>query len=394
MAVSKRSHCLFVVTLILGIASPAMAQESMRDVLSFLVTNRSIATDDFVRDEQAATTTRDAIANVLAIELGSLPIASSASGFVYRLDPTLGTMSRLSDSFGPFFTERALTTGAGLASFSISYRSAEFDDLDGRNLRDGSLLSTAATLAGESQPFDVETITLRLRADTVTASTSVGITDRVEVSAAIPFVKLRMSGQRMDTYRGRQFPQATVAASAAGLGDVVLRGKYNFVQRAGAALAIGTEVRLATGDEEQLLGAGESSVRPRLLASLEQSRVTLHGDVGYAFGGLTDEFDYSGAVTVIAAPQLTIVAELSGRRFDHFGRLSETVEPHPRLANIETIRLTAVDQPTNRLMAVAGVKWNVARTFVLSANVVRPLTSIGLNAPWVPSVTIDYSFGQ
>src|SRR5512144_2760390 len=93
----------------------ASAQQTLSDVLTFLVTNRSIATDDFVRDEQAALATRDAISNLLVLELATLP-SSSTAGFTYRMDPTLGTVIRSSDSFGPLFTERALMPGRNQAS--------------------------------------------------------------------------------------------------------------------------------------------------------------------------------------------------------------------------------------------------------------------------------------
>jgi hypothetical protein len=111
---------------------PAFAEQSVREVLSFLVTNRSISTGDFVRDEEAAAATSDTIARFLSVELATLPIASSASGFIYRFDPALGTMARLSDSFGPFFTERSMTMAKSSASFSVNYRTATFDSIDGR----------------------------------------------------------------------------------------------------------------------------------------------------------------------------------------------------------------------------------------------------------------------
>ena len=38
-------------------------------------------------------------------------------------------------------------------------------------------------------------------------------------------------------------------------------------------------------------------------------------------------------------------------------------------------------------------KWNVANTWLLTANVRRPLTDTGLNADWVQSITFDYAFG-
>lgn len=369
-------------------------QQSVNDVLSFLLTNRSIPTGDFVQDEQAAAATRDTISGFLLSELSTLPISSSAGGFTYRLDPALGTMMRSSDSFGPFFTERSLTGGQRQLSLGLSYQRASYQNIDGRNLRDGTMVATASQVRGESAPFDVETVSLLLGTDTVTLAGNYGVSDRLDLGVAVPVVRLTLGGQRVDTYRGSELIQATASASASGLGDVVVRAKYNLLRRGGSGVAIGTELRLPTGNEENLLGAGDAAIQPRLIASFEHDRIAVHSNIGYAFRGLSDELDYGAAVTVVGMPRLTVVGELVGRRLDSFGRLSETIAPHPVLARIDTIRLTSFPQATNRLVAVAGLKWNIVGTSLLSANVLRPLTSTGLNARWVPTLTFDYSFGR
>src|SRR6476660_6819040 len=102
------------VIMLIGCASstPTSAQ-SLDQVLSFLLTNRSVATDDFLRDQQAARAASEAISASLLIDLGTLPISTSAGGFTYRLDPEIGASIRTSNSFDPFYTDRALTSGAG-----------------------------------------------------------------------------------------------------------------------------------------------------------------------------------------------------------------------------------------------------------------------------------------
>jgi hypothetical protein len=35
----------------------------------------------------------------------------------------------------------------------------------------------------------------------------------------------------------------------------------------------------------------------------------------------------------------------------------------------------------------------MSSTWLFTANVLRPLTDVGLNATWIPTVTFDYSFG-
>ena len=388
---SVGSILLSVCLMVTLVPRSAEAQRSISDVLSFLVTNRTIPTDDFVRDEQAAIATRDTIANLLVLELATLP-SSSGGGFTYRFDPALGTAIRSSDSFGPLFTERSLVAGQGRASFVVSYRTTTFESIDGRSLRDGTLVSTASVFRGESAPFDVETVSLRVRTDAMTVSGTVGITDRFDVSAGIPFIRLTLQGERIDTYRGRQLLQATGSASAAGLGDVVLRARYNFLRFGASGLAVGGEARLPTGREEDLLGAGEASFTPRFIGSYEHDRLGIHGELGYWLQGVSEGLSYATAVTAVVAPRLTIVGELLGRRLNGLGRLTETTLPHPRLAGVDTIRLTGSGETTERLVLAAGFKWNVASTWLLTANVLRPLTDVGLNASWVPSVTFDYWF--
>jgi len=380
-----------IAVLVLLAARVADAQQSVSDVLSFLVTNRSIPTGDFVRDEQAAIATRDTISKLLVLELATLP-SSSGGGFTYRLDPALGTVIRASDSFGPLFTERSLLAGRGRASFGMSFSSVTYDNIDGRSLRDGTLVSTASIFRGDTTPFDVETITLKFRTDTVTLNGTVGITDQLDISAGIPFIRLNLEGERIDNYRGQQLLQASGSASTAGLGDIVVRARYNMYRSGASGMAVGAEVRLPTGNEEDLLGTGSTSITPRFIGSYEQDRVGIHGEVGYTLRGVSEALTYAGAVTAVAAPRLTLVGELLGRRLNAVGRLVETTLPHPRLAGVDTVRLTSSDETADRLLVVAGFKWNIASTWLLTANILRPLTDVGLNARWVPSVTFDYWF--
>jgi len=83
-----------------------------------------------------------------------------------------------------------------------------------------------------------------------------------------------------------------------------------------------------------------------------------------------------------------------GRRLESGGRIIETVAAHPRLVGVETIRLTGVPEATYRALAVGSVKWNLADTWLVSASVLRSLTSTGLTAKFIPSVVVEYSFGR
>src|SRR5262245_57515104 len=277
-----------LVALVLCGAQRAAAQ-SLRDVLSFLLTNRSIVTDDFVRDQQAARATSDTISALLGVELGTLPTTTSAGGFIYRFDPELGVSVRVTDSFGPFFTERAMTAGSRQVTFGLRYHQASFNRIDGRSLRDGTLVSTASRLHGASVPFDVETLTLRLRTDTVTALTNVGLTDRLDVGAALPVQRITLSGRRIDNYRGREATQAQAEAVRTGPSDIVVQTKYMVMRRNASGIALAGVARLPTGDENNLLGAGRSAFILRAIGSSEGQRTSLHGNLDYAVQGLPSE---------------------------------------------------------------------------------------------------------
>jgi hypothetical protein len=373
---------------------PAYAQDSVRDVLSFLLTNRSIPTDDFVQDAQAAAAARDAISDALLTGLTTVPVGSSATGFTYRVDSGLGGVAvRSSNSFGPFFTERSLTAGRFHGSVGVLYGRTAFDTLDDRDLRDGRLVATASSLQGQAEPFDVETLTLRITTDTITFAASYGLSDRVDISTAIPFVRLSLEGQRVDNYRGRVLLQASGEAEASGLGDVLVRVKYNARRTSASGIAVGIEARLPTGDEENLLGAGEASVRPRVVWSLEGTRLAVDADIGYSVGGLSDELGYGAGVTLMGIPRLTLSGEIAGRTLRSAGRLTTVTSPHPELAGIQTIRLSALEETSNRLVAIGGLKWNPAGNWLVGVNVQRRLTTAGLTAPWVPTVGVEYAFG-
>jgi len=76
------------------------------------------------------------------------------------------------------------------------------------------------------------------------------------------------------------------------------------------------------------------------------------------------------------------------------GRLTETVAAHPRLAGVETIRLTAIPEATYRALAVGSVKWNVGETLLVTGSVMRSATATGLTAQFTPTVVLEYSFGR
>jgi outer membrane putative beta-barrel porin/alpha-amylase len=385
------SRSVPVVLWLLLMAAPAAAQ-TPTDVISFLVTNQSVQTGDFSKDRAAAAATRDTIARSLLVNLATVPIESASSGFVYRLDPELGTESRVSDSFGTFFVERAMTSGRGRASFGASGTTTGYDRLDGFNLRDGSFTTTANQFRDEAAPFDVESLTLKIRASTMTFFGSYGVTDRLEIGGALPLVQLNIEGARLNVYRGDSFVQASATASASGLADAAVRAKYLLYSTRTAGVAAAAEVRLPTGDAQDLLGAGRAALRIMGVGSVESGRVGAHGNLGIVRGGVSNEFDGSGALTFAATPHVTLVGELLIRHLSDVRQIVAVTAAHPTIAGVDTLRLLPGTSATTLSTGVTGVKWNVAATMVLTAELRWRVGNAGLTAPFTPTVAFDYLF--
>jgi hypothetical protein len=383
---------------LVAVSSAAAARDAgaqtVADTLTFLLTNQGVETGNAERDRAAADATSRTISRALVANLATLPVPTSSSGFVYRLNPELGTVERLSNSFGPFFVERALTAGRGQASFGLTFQHVRFDSLDGRSLRDGNLVTTANQFVDEQEPYDIDRLTLGIDADIATLSGNVGIADWMEVGVAAPFVSLTLDGSRVETYRGRTFTQAAAHAHAIGLADLVVRTKVTMYRGAGAALAGAVDLRLPTGRFEDLLGAGSRSVKLAAIGSVDNGRMSSHANAGVALGGLADEVTYGGAVALAASGRLTIIGELLGRWIDSPGGIAAVSAPHPSLSDVDTIRLRPNGSTLNVISLVPGFKWNLATTWVLAGNVSVPLTRQGLTASWTPFIGLDYALGQ
>jgi len=298
--------------------------------------------------------------------LSTFPLGSSSGGFTYTYDPALGTFSRSSESFGPLFTERALTIGRQRGSLGVAYQRSKYDTFEGKNLRqrdikfyiqhtdccgrvqngaqsgDGSLLNPAF----EGDIIEAA-LALNLTTDTVVFSGIYGVTDRLDLSVAVPLVAVDVDA----SVRARILRLATTAnpdlhvfegdnpdehifalsGHAAGLGDVLVRAKYNFLTRRGGGLAAAIDVRTPTGDESDLLGAGALQAKVYGIGSIAFGNVSPHINAGYTHtsrGGLPNvslhnEWNYAAGFDVAVSPRLTLIADVIGRSIRDQGRLRE-----------------------------------------------------------------------
>ncbi|MEQ1912398.1 MAG: transporter [Vicinamibacterales bacterium] len=382
-------------------------------------------------DSENVTDAEQLIAQVnqqIGAQVSNFPLGSSASGFTFAYDPSLGTFSRTTETFGPSFAERAATLGSRRMSFGMTYLHTGYSTLDGRDLRNGdiafNLLHQPLTPASYVEGDVVQaTLGLGLSSNTTAFQFDYGVSNRLDLGVAIPIVQVGMQLTYHATIldfsthtvsptthlfaNGTKTQDFSSNGSASGVGDVVLRGKYRLEDIGAISAAIGVDLRLPTGDENNMLGTGYAQTKTFLILSSKTSdRIAPHLNIGYTFGrssnsalNPTDAFNYTGGVEVLVTPKVTIVADLVGRRLNHAQRLSDALTPHSYqqgpTAPAETATLTSVaiaDGALGSVLGSAGAKFNLWRNLLVSANLLLPTNSAGLRIKPTPVIGFDYSF--
>ncbi len=381
---------LMALSCLVGLPTTTQAQ-SIALGLGRLLTEQTPPPPGYVRDQVAADATFGTVAGLFQVELTSIPVASSSGGFVYRFSPTLGTAERATDSFGPFFTERAMRNGTGQLSVGLGYQFASFETLQGADLTSGTFPTNTARFVNQLQPFSVDTLSLRLDVKTVTAFASYGVNDRLDVGVVAPITTLRFSGERINTFHGVSSLQSSQSGSASGFGDITVNARYWLAGRSETGVAIGSDLRLPTGREEDLLGTGKTTWRLLGIGSWDTGRIAADVNGGFGLGGVSREAFWAGAFTFAATPRLSLVGELMGRRLSGLTRVADVYQPHPVVEGVETMRWLPAERGLHSAYVVTGAKFNIRGSWLVNASVLARLTDTGLRARFTPSIALDYA---
>jgi hypothetical protein len=350
------------------------------------------------------------INDALKGQLATFPLPSPASGFTFKLDPATGVFERSTQSFGPLFADRAETIGRGRLAIGFTYQHFTFDELDGVDLRDGSLALTfrhepTAQLLGFPQPFFFEgdTVTAQIFADIESdlfvLTGTYGILDNLDVAIAIPIVRTQIDVTGMATINHiataaapdiHRFPNGTDFLTVkdseedTGIGDIVLRGKYNFYRSELVSLAAALDLRLPTGDADNLRGLDTVRVSPFFIASGHVFGFSPHVNLGFDIGDtskIENEFFYRVGFDWSIVRPVTFA-------FDVLGRLIIDNE-RPKAGRPPGSNETADD---NIVSAAFGVKVNPWRNLLVLFNLLVPLNDTGLRDDITPLIGLEWTF--
>lgn len=362
----------------------------------------------------------------LVNQLVNVPLPSPTSGFTYRFDSSLGVFQRSTQSFGPILAERADTIGGGRISFGAAYQRFTFDSIEGLDLGRVPAVFTHdnAFLRGGREDVVTTLNAIRVTVGQFTTFMTVGITDRFDLSVAVPVVANdlqivsdatihRLGTTNPLTHFFRQLDGEvgeervfTAAGRASGLGDVTLRLKTAVSRRGSNGVALGLDVRLPTGDEIDLLGSGTTTVRPFAIWSTTLARLSPHLNASYSRSGSSvlsgdpaaglsadfpDQASYAAGADLSVNSRLTVALDVLGQYVFKARRLVR--QDFHALDNRSVFpNVSFVTDSFNALSGSLGLKANVVERLLVDVNLLFKLDERGLRDKVTPLVGIEYAF--
>jgi hypothetical protein len=401
--------------------------------------------------------------SAIARESALLPLASPSSGITYSWDPGSRTFVSSTDSLGPILGERAETVGRYRVFLGLDYQYFKFDTLDGADLKRLPVvlaqLDDSSSVPGRTctaSPPDatnnsgpcgfirdvVRTTTrLDLKIHQTTFFAAYGISNKIDVSMAIPILNVRLGATSTATIvnNSLQFVHSFAncncltnsfsnVRTASGIGDMTFRVKGTAWKGERAAVALGVDVRVPTGDQLNFMGAGAPGVKPFVVGSYRWSRISPHAFVGYETNGssliagdvsagtkekLPSQLTYSGGADVWFTKWLTGAFDLVGQQvfqaqriaastFQELGACKDSFCgecPQPPGSCSSTFfpantdpTLSTLTGSYNVTNASIGAKIRPFASLVVTGNVQIKVNGDGLRARVIPLGGISYTF--
>jgi hypothetical protein len=354
------------------------------------------------------------LSDAIGASIGSIPLSSASGGSTFQF--VNGAPVETAVSAGPIFGERALTLGRRRLLLGANVTRFAFQSLRGVPLNDIEFNFTHQNVGSPAlgdPEFENDVLQVRTALDfDLTAGTvygTYGLLDWLDLGVAVPIVHARFSG----TSRALLFPfegtatphelspgsitaQAADDGSATGIGDVAVRVKAKLPTAGRVGAAILGDVRLPTGDEENFLGSGYTTVRALGILSARLRDFTPHLNAGFLFRS-ADDVDNAVLVTAgfdqLISPDVTLSFDVLSEWEVGSGGLSvpgpvEFSAPYQRSVEATTIP----DMRDDVVNATLGAKILLGGGVTAVANGLAPLNRGGLRPDWGITLGLERSF--
>lgn len=422
--------------LVCTLGAEARADSSLADQLNFLygdfgikLTEQEVTSPPGVTIPHTAHFTSESLATLgllvqtLAPATADFPAISTVPGLSYRYNPDLQAFERSSGSLGPVYVERPQTLGRGKLDIGIAYLHINFDELNGdeldglafRGLEHNDCCPPPVPPPSPGFPaFEQDTAELffdqfDIESDVVSLFATYGITDDWDVNILLPIIHTSLevnaraelnnesgTGSHMFDDGGTE-DRRSIDDSKTGVGDLQLRTKYHLFSRNGFNLASGLNLRLPTGDEDNLQGLGDYTLTPFFSVAQEYGRFDFHLAAGVEINADDTERSrvrYAAGVTAGIIEPLAFLVDVIGNSNVTDQELSVTVPTEggtPGILNGPDRTVTA-ELRTDIVDLALGFKAAFPYSLVGFAGVFVPLNDDGLRADVIPTANIEVSF--
>jgi hypothetical protein len=338
----------------------------------------------FAADSQTAL---NDLSTALTANIGLFAFNSTSSGFTF--DPERGIPLRTQESLGPLLAERATTLGQGKFNVGFSYSRIDFSRFNGTPLDKLSLtlhhddVNHDGVLGPIDSPFSFELDQIRIDLDLHIAQdlfafyATYGVTQDLDVGVILPvvhsearaaahasIVRISPISALVHNFDPSRPPDDVIEREATGIGDLILRAKYNFSRDMDAwpdAAFVG-QLTLPSGDQDNLLGTGEFGALGLLVLSKKFDWLTPHVNAGYeaSTASRLSNVRYIIGADAAVSDDITVAADVLGRWAPDAKVGTDTVDG----------AVTAKWAVTDRIFLDAGAQVPLNRNVGLRPNVI------------------------
>lgn len=356
----------------------------------------------------------------IATQVSQLPLATASAGAVVVYH---AGVPETFNNLGPILTDRAQTVGKRRLYMGFSISQFVFTNVDGFSLKSLPFAYQATayqpgTSTVVSNTYTTELTDLRFKINQYLALATYGITNRVDVSVIVPveYVSIGASTHNSTSYTVNASNQLVLGpysnpdsyskGTASGVSDITVNGKGVLWEGERATAAVGMNLRVPNGDDENLLGSGAWGMSPYIVYSY-LGKISPHAKFGYEWntktelnnptgsaggnkslpGGMQYDFGADWAVS----RKVTLAGDILGSQFLN---TPELLEGTVSVSGVSTPLPASGSGITSYTInnASVGIKWNPWRNLVLSGNGLFQINNTGLRSRPTPLGGISYKF--
>lgn len=371
----------------------------------------------------------NALTSFLGANIASFPLSST--GATAAFDLSSGAPVRETENLGPIFSEAGTTLGRNHVILGYNFTYMGFKRIRGLPLEDMQFTFTHQDVGspglGDSDN-ELDTIDLfmnmQIDASVIAFYMTAGLTDHLDVGLALPMVDVHMvadpsavinsftlaANDSANHFYGGTATSPILSTSptpmndeAFGIGDIAARAKLN-VYRGKGNVALLLEARLPTGDEQNFLGTGYTTIRSALIGSRAWGSTSAHANIAYVFKNtdlVGDDLDLFLGYEQGFGRQFTAVFDCLGRlqvgkpvealRFGENAIINRPIGSTTLVRKVNLSNVPSADRDHILDLSVGG-KYAPRDFLILMGNVIVPLNNGGLRPDVSTTLGFEFSF--